>query len=132
MGYAQPKRRTDMKKQPTEKELTETAVKKGLAVIDTAKYFMDEVNRVISACTKRKIVARRLYHMGLGAGTFQVQYSLTEDNDNNVVGEAFVLVEGKTVKVSIRKHNQFGHVGSPYVNLYGKAVKRQFERLRLV
>lgn len=121
-----------MRKEPTEKELTETAVKKGLAVIDTAKYFMGEVNRVISACTKRKIVARRLYHMGIGLGTFQVQYTLTEDNESNVVGEAIVLVEGKTVKVSIRKYNQYGHVGSPYVNLYGKAVKRQFEKLRLV
>lgn len=121
-----------MRKKPTEKELTETAVKKGLAVLDTAKYFMDEVNQVISACTKRKIVARRLYHMGLGIGTFQVQYPLIEGNENNVVGEAFVLVEGKTVKISIRKYNQYGHVGSPYVNLYGKAVKRQFERLRLV
>lgn len=116
----------------TDKELTATAVKKGLAVVDTAKYFMKEVNRVIAACTKRKIVARRLYHMGLGAGTFQVQYQLTEDNENNVVGEAFVLVEGKTVKLSIRKYNQYGHVGSPYVNMYGKAVKRQFEKLRLV
>lgn len=48
------------------------------------------------------------------------------------MGEAFVRVEGNTVKVSIRKYDQYGHVGSPYVNLYGKAVKRQFERLRLV
>ena len=121
-----------MKKKPTDKELTATAVKKGLAVIDTAKYFMKEVNKVIAACTKRKIVARRLYHMGIGLGVFQVQYPLIEDNENNVVGEAFVRVEDKTVKVSFRKYNQYGHVGSPYVNLYGKAVKSQFERLRLV
>ena len=116
----------------TDKELTATAVKKGLAVVDTAKYFMKEVNRVIAACTKRKIVAHRLYHMGIGIGSFQVQYQLTEENENNVVGEAFVLVEGKTVKLSLRKYNQYGHVGSPYVNMYGKAVKRQFEKLRLV
>lgn len=121
-----------MRKTPTDKELTATAVKKGLAVVDTAKYFMKEVNKVIAACTKRNIVARRLYHMGIGMGTFQVQYPLTEDNENNIVGDAFVRVEGKSVKLSLRKYNQYGHVGSPYVNLYGKAVKKQFERLRLV
>ena len=121
-----------MGKKPTDKELTATAVKKGLAVIDTAKYFMKEVNKVIAACTKRKIVARRLYHLGIGQSTFQVQYPLTEDNEHNVVGSAFVLVDGKSVKISLRKYNQYGHVGSPYVNMYGKAVKKQFEKLRLV
>ena len=116
----------------TDKELTATAVRKGLAVVDTAKYFMKEVNRVISACTKRGIVAHRLEYMGIGIGTFQVQYQLIEENESNVVGEAFVRVEGKSVKFSLRKYNKYGHVGSPYVNLYGKSVKKQFEKLRLV
>ncbi len=120
-----------MKKQPTEKELTETAVKKGLAVVETVKYFRDELNRVISACTKRKIVASCLYSVGIGAGTCQVHFSLKEDDRNNV-GEAFVLIEGNTVKVSIRKYTKHGQWGSAYVNLYGKSVKKQFERFEMV
>ncbi|WP_405325550.1 hypothetical protein [Fibrobacter sp.] len=115
----------------TEKELTETAVKKGLAVVETVKYFRDELNRVIAASTKRKIVASCLYSVGIGAGTCQVHFSLKEDDRNNV-GEAFVLVEGKTVKVSIRKYTKHGQWGSAYVNLYGKSVKKQFERFEMV
>ena len=119
-------------KELTEKELISAAVQKGMAVVDTTKNFMDEVNRVIAACTKRKITAYRLYYIGVGFGTFQVQYQLIEDNIQNTVGEAFVLVEGKSVKISIRKYNPYGHVGSPYVNLYGKSVKKQFEKLHLI
>lgn len=119
-------------KELTEKELISTAVQKGLAVVDTAKYFMNEVNRVFASCTKRNIVANRLSYMGVGLGTFQVLYQLIEENECNVVGEASVLVEGKSVKVCIRKYNQYGHVNSPYVNLYGKAVKKQFEKFHLI